>query len=284
VSRLRDRVLAVRRRWLAARAAEAALVGGGAAAMTLAAQRLSGPAAALSAACGALAAATLLRERWRGEGAFARELDARLGAQGALSTVCEFQRRADPEPLADLLGERTAAALDRAGWRRAVSPPSALATAALLVGLALAAAVARQPQPLPWSEVEALLGQLEGLARAEPADPGAIDEMRTVLERALDESQASPARRREVERRLERVGPHPEGRLARGDVPSQGAPLAAGESGSTMSPPQAPPRMASNPDPSQGRAEPPTRVDRAATWPARHDAVVERYLGRLPRD
>lgn len=289
MSRLRDRVLAARRRWLAARTAEAVLAGGGAAALTLAAQRLSGPAPAFAAAlpcaaCGALAAAALLRARWRSEGAFARDLDARLCAQGALSTACEFERRADPEPLSRLLAERTAAALERADWRLAASRPSALAAAALLLGLALAAAVERAPQPIPWSEVEAVVGEIEGLMRASTGQEGALQEARERLRRALEGAQASAARRREVERRLERAAQPPEDFAERGDDASRGAPLAADGTGRTMSPPQAPPRMATHPDPSPRGDSQTAPVDLPATWPARHDAVVERYLGRRPRD
>lgn len=311
MSRLREQVLARRRRWLAARAVEAALVGGGAAALALAAQRMSGPASAGALAvalvgCGALAWATLLRVRWRDEVAYTRDLDARVGALGALATACEFARRADPEPLSSLLGERTAGTLERVHWRGAAAPPSALAAAALLAGLAVAAAVDRAPGPTSWSEVDALVGEIEQAAREDSTESAERTAAMARLQEVLATGRVTPAQRREVERRLERAGLGPQGRpppsggapeAAAGGAEAAGGagggagggsrvpPLAADAGERTMSPPQVPPSMASNPSSAPGpdpRSES-ASADRAS-WPQRHDSVVERYLQRLPRD
>jgi hypothetical protein len=309
LSELRAQVRTRRRRWLAARALEAALIGGGAAAAALAAQRLSGPAPAAAAAaaaalCAVLAAAACLRERRLDERDYTRALDARVGAQGALVTACEAERRGDVDPLAALLGARTAEGLARSRWHGAAQPPSPLAAAALLGGLALLAAVGRPAPAAPWSAVEALLGELEGRAAAGSLSGGELERALEHLEGALDAARPAPALRREAERRhedllvrLERRAGDPggagAGAASAGDGSSGGgaggqsgssqAPLAAGGGDRTMSRPD--PGGTMRPQSSQAPAD----LDRAdpvaaPTWPRRHDAVVAGYLERRPRD
>jgi hypothetical protein len=299
LSGVRGEVLARRRRWLAARALEAALLGGGAAAAALAAQRLSGAAPPAHAAagaclCAALAAAAFLRGRAVDERAFARGLDARVGAQGALATACEAERRGDPDPLAAHLGARTTEALARTRWRGAAAPPSPLAVAALLAGLAFVAAVGTPATPAPWSEVEERVGELEGRAAAGDVPEAELARALERLAEALDAAQPAPVLRREVERRrdaalarlegrAEAAGDPGAGATGGADVPagggatgaagSSGATLAADAGDRTMSRPAVGPTMrppsSDAPAPSTGAAPAP-----APTWPRRPDPRV----------
>lgn len=304
---LRALVLARRRRWLAARVLEAVLGAGGVAAATLAAQRLSGPADARAAGiaaalCAALAAGALLRERWRDESSYTRRLDARLGARGALVTACEFERRHAGDPFGELLSERTRRALDAGRWEGAASPPSPLALAALLGGLAVFAAVAApQPSAGPVS-VGAALGDLEALSRgAAPAD---VERALERLDGALAIAELAPGTERDVLRRrasaLQRLaassagsgaaerpgGVGSEGSAAPGGAEGAGsgqATLAAGTGDRTMSRPDGPqPMLPDRTEPHD--AERGAALPRPAPWPRRHDAVVAGYLERLPRD
>lgn len=132
-------VLVARRRWLAARLCEGLCLGGAVAALELALLAREGvdvaraDALCMAALTGCFAALSWLAEASEGPARFARRMDRRVGADGALSTAFELERDGRPGRLGALLVAR---ACERARAVRLVARPSLAFAALLLLGFA----------------------------------------------------------------------------------------------------------------------------------------------------
>ncbi len=223
-SPVRARVLAARRGFLVWRGLESALAGCCVTGAGIAVAALSGApplwTASLAAAAlaGVLAALTLTLERWPGGLAFARTLDQRLGADGALLTAFECEASGSAEPLARLLEARVAAHINRARLSAALAPPSLVFVALALFGAALGAiAVQRSAAPAspgparagargvlarvsalatpasaaPRAEVAAILAEVALLTTAEDVPRSVVEGALAALEELAEELQAA---------------------------------------------------------------------------------------------
>jgi hypothetical protein len=309
-----------------ARGVEHLLAGGAAASVVLAAAALSGAptdspgALVLAGLSGALALATLAFERRESALQFARRMDARLAAAGAIATAFECEVDPEASAIARLHARRTAARFSAAQMRRAVPSPSLAFVAVLLAGAALVA-LARQKIPQDRSGAARELASARSLAAGSSSSPsenargtGAAEEplasqassgapsapggvAQPVSEGAEGMqvpgtataggdrgSSAEPVSQRSAAGSEPAGAPRPEGGTGssgRGAGSGTETPALTGASGgSTMSVPPPEPGMPSTAISQTTSSGTPAAAPSGRWWPRRYDAVVARYVER----
>jgi len=306
-----------------ARGIEHLLAGAAAASAVLAAAALSGAApdsrGALSVATlsGVLALATLAYERRESALQFARRMDGRMGAEGALATAFECEDDPGASAIARLHARRMAARFSAADLRRAVPSPSPAFLAVLLVGAALVA-LARQSVPASLGRTgEVASGRgLSGRSNPHSSAESAMERPHSELAAAsgAHEPSSAPSGDAKASAATERMqvpgsassaaGPESHapglaistsGSSGAGSQPAEGAGSASDagagpgsdtrtltetSGGSTMSGPSPEPGMPTTATAQTSASSTPASAPSGRWWPRRYDTVVARYVER----